>query len=57
MINAPLNIIDLSGRTVKQYTFNTTASAVNTIDASDLSNGVYLIQLNNKWRSKHIPFY
>lgn len=47
LINAQLNIIDLSGRTVKQYTFNTTASALNTIDASDLTNGVYLLQLNN----------
>jgi hypothetical protein len=47
LINAQLNILDLSGRTVKQYTFNTTASAVNTIDASELTNGVYFMQLNN----------
>jgi hypothetical protein len=47
LINAQLNILDLSGRTVKQYTFNTTASAVNTIDASELTKGVYFMQLNN----------
>ena len=47
LVNAQINIMDISGRTVKQYQVNTSASAVNTIDASDLTNGVYLLQLNN----------
>jgi hypothetical protein len=47
LINAQLNIMDLSGRTVKQYTVNSSASVINTIDASELNTGVYLLQLNN----------
>ncbi|MFN4234318.1 MAG: DUF4397 domain-containing protein [Bacteroidia bacterium] len=47
LVNAQIIIMDISGRAVKQYTFNTSASAVNSIDVSDLTNGIYLMQLNN----------
>lgn len=56
LINAQINILDLSGRIVKQYQVNTTNSVVNSIDVNDLTNGVYLLQLNNNGELNNFRF-
>lgn len=52
--NAQINIIDLSGRIVKQYQVNTTNSVINTIDVKELTKGVNLLQLTKNGKINNL---